>query len=138
MATQSNGNGARSVETTQPEAQRAACSDARRPGVPPPVDISETDDGIVLQADMPGVAKDRLDVQVEGNTLLIEGHIGIARQEDMSAVHAEVRGASYRRQFVLSNELETSRIEAALKDGVLTVRIPKRAEVRARRIEVQS
>ena len=104
----------------------------------PPVDIHETDDGIVLRADMPGVTKDRLDLRVDGNTLHIEGAIGISPQDQMSALYAEVRATTYRRQFVLSTELESGRIEASLQNGVLTVRIPKRPELRPRRIEVQS
>lgn len=104
----------------------------------PPVDIYETGEGITLQADMPGVSKERLNLRVEGNNLLVEGSIGIARQEQMTALYADVRSTVYRRTFALSNELETDKIDANLKDGLLTVRIPKRAELRARRIEVKS
>jgi HSP20 family protein len=103
----------------------------------PPVDIYETAEGITLQADMPGVDKDRLDLRVEGNSLLIEGTISVAPQEQMTALHADVRSTVYRRSFTLSNELETQKIEAALKDGQLTVRIPKRAELRPRKIEIR-
>jgi HSP20 family protein len=102
----------------------------------PPVDIFETGEGITLHADMPGVAKERLNLRIEGNSLLIEGTIGVAPQEQMTALHAEVRSTVYRRSFTLSNELETQKIEAALKDGELTVRIPKRAELRPRKIEI--
>jgi HSP20 family molecular chaperone IbpA len=102
----------------------------------PPVDIFETGEGITLHADMPGVAKDRLNLRIEGNSLLIEGTIGVAPQEQMTALHADVRSTVYRRSFTLSNELETQKIEAALKDGELTVRIPKRAELRPRKIEI--
>jgi len=104
----------------------------------PPVDIYETGDSIVLRADMPGVAKDRLELRVDGNTLHIEGSIGVAPQAQMAALYADVRSTSYRRQFVLSNEFDSGRIEANLQNGVLTVKIPKRAELRPRRIEVQS
>jgi HSP20 family protein len=104
----------------------------------PSVDIFETGEGIVLQADMPGVSKERLSLRVEGNNLVVEGSIGIAPQEQMTALYADVRSTVYRRSFSLSNELEADRIEAHLQDGVLTVRIPKRAELRARRIEVRS
>jgi HSP20 family protein len=104
----------------------------------PPVDIYETGEGITLQADMPGVSKERLSLRVEGNNLLVEGSIGIAPQEKMTALYADVRSTVYRRSFALSNELETDKIDASLKDGLLTVRIPKRAELRARRIEVKS
>ncbi len=103
----------------------------------PPVDIYETGEDITLQADMPGVSKERLDIRVEGTNLLIEGEIGIAPQQQMAPLYADIRATTYRRSFVLSNELETDKIQANLKDGLLTVRIPKRAEVRPRRIEVR-
>jgi len=104
----------------------------------PPVDIYETGEGIVLHADMPGVSKERLSLRVEGNNLLVEGSIGIAPQEQMTALYADVRSTLYRRSFALSQELEADKIDANLKDGLLTVRIPKRAELRPRRIEVKS
>ena len=103
----------------------------------PPVDIFETAEGITLHADMPGVAKDRLNLRIEGNSLLIEGTIGVAPREEMTALHADVRSTVYRRSFTLSKELETQKIEATLRDGELTVRIPKRAELRPRKIEIK-
>jgi HSP20 family protein len=128
MASRGNGEVA-----TQPRRTPSAESVLR-----PPVDIYETGDGIVLQADVPGVSRERLNLRVEGNNLLVEGTIGIAPQEGMTALYADVRSTVYRRSFALSSELETDKIEANLKDGLLTVRIPKRAELRARRIEVKS
>lgn len=104
----------------------------------PAVDIFETEDGVTLRADMPGVSKDRLNLRVDGPNLLVEGRIGIAPQDQMHAVYADVRSAVYRRTFVLSHEFEADKIDANLKDGVLTVRIPKRAELRPRRIEVRT
>jgi len=126
---ENRGNG--SVEQSR---QVASTESALRPAV----DIYETGEGIVLQADMPGVSKERLSLRVEGNNLLVEGTIGIAPQEQMTALYADVRSTVYRRSFALSNELEADKIDATLKDGLLTVRIPKRAELRARRIEVRS
>ena len=104
----------------------------------PPVDIFETADGIKLIADMPGVSKEHLHLQAEGNTLTIEGEVQFDMPEKMKALYADVRSTLYRCSFVLSSELDSSHIEALLKDGVLAVRIPKRAELRPRRIEVQS
>ena len=104
----------------------------------PAVDIFETEDGVTLRADMPGVSKDRLNVRVDGANLLVEGRIGITPQDQMQALYADVRSAVYRRTFMLSNEFEPEKIDANLKDGVLTVRIPKRAELRPRRIEVRT
>jgi HSP20 family protein len=104
----------------------------------PLVDIFETADGITLQADMPGVSKDGLNLRIDGANLMIEGTIGIAPEKQMSPLYADIRSTLYRRSFVLGNELETGNIDANLKDGILTVRIPKRAELRPRRIEVRS
>jgi len=104
----------------------------------PPVDVFETTDGIKLIADMPGVSKEHLQLHAEGNSLTIEGKLQFDMSEQMEALYADVRSRLYRCSFVLSSELDTSHIEAILKDGVLAVRIPKRAELRPRRIEVQS
>ena len=104
----------------------------------PLVDIFETADGITLQADMPGVSKDGLNLRVDGANLLVEGTIGIMPEKQMAALYADIRSTTYRRTFVLGNELETDNIHADLKDGILTVRIPKRPELRPRRIEVRS
>jgi HSP20 family molecular chaperone IbpA len=103
----------------------------------PLADVFEDAGGITLQLDMPGVAKERLNVQANKNTLLIEGDVRIDMPPGMAALYADVRSTLYRRSFVLSDELETEKTEASLKDGVLTVRIPKRAELRPRRIEVR-
>ncbi len=108
------------------------------PAIRPAVDIFENEEGITLQADMPGVSKDRLNLRVEGTNLLIEGRIGITAQDQMQPLYADVRSAIYRRSFLLSNELEAGKIDANLKDGVLTVFVPKRAELRPRRIEVRT
>ncbi len=104
----------------------------------PPVDIFEDAEGITVQAEMPGVSKDRLNVQADRNNLVIEGDVAIDVPAGMEALYADVQSTKYRRTFVLSGELETDRIDAALSNGVLTVKIPKRAEFRPRKIEVRS
>ena len=86
---------------------------------------------------MPGVSKDRLNLQVDGNTLLIEGEAAINLPEGVEALYADVRVTHYSRSFTLSNELETEKIDASLKDGVLTLRIPKHPDQRPRKIEVR-
>jgi len=99
--------------------------------LPAPVDISESSEEVTVLADMPGVSRERLQVRVEGNRLLLAGTVQLEPE------HAQAV-PTYRRHFVLSRELETDKIEARLKDGVLTVRIPKRAELRPRKVEVQA
>lgn len=104
----------------------------------PPVDIYEDADGITLVADMPGVSRDRLTIEIDKDMLLVEGDARIDMAEGMEALYADVRLTRYRRSFTLSGELETGQIDASLKDGVLSVRIPRRAEVRPRKIEVRA
>jgi HSP20 family molecular chaperone IbpA len=104
----------------------------------PAVDIFEDAGGITLLADMPGVSRDNLDVRLDGDALAIEGEVRIATPEGMRALWAEVNVPRYRRTFTLSRELDTSRIEANLKDGVLALRIPKQAHAQPRRIAVQA
>ena len=107
-------------------------------GMRPPVDVFEDADGLTLLADLPGVSKERLNVRVERDILIVEGDVQITLPDQMQAVYADIRSTHYQRRFALSDELETERIEASLKDGVLTVRIPKRAETKPRRIEVRT
>lgn len=103
----------------------------------PRVDVFEDDAGITLLADLPGVPREQLELKVDGDTLSIEGRLGQFAPEGLEPVHAEVRVGRYRRAFTLSRELDPSRIEANLKDGVLNLRIPKQAHAQPRRIEVQ-
>jgi len=102
----------------------------------PSVDISEDAEGITLVADMPGVSNDRLDLHVENDTLLLEGEARLDMPEGMEALYADIRSTRYRRSFTLSKELDVEGIEAHLSDGVLSVRVPRRAEVQPRKIEV--
>ena len=104
----------------------------------PAVDIFENESGITVQADMPGVSRERLDVHIDSDTLAIEGVADIPMPAGMDAIYADIRSKRYQRSFSLSRELDTERIEASLKDGVLTLHIPKREEHRPRRIEVQT
>jgi HSP20 family protein len=102
----------------------------------PFVDIFEDTGGITLLADMPGVSRDHLKIEVDKDVLLVEGDARIDMPEHMEPLYADVRSTRYRRSFALSGELATDEIKASLKDGVLSVHIPKRAELRPRKIEV--
>jgi len=104
----------------------------------PAVDIFEDASGITVLADLPGVQKDRLDLKVEGNTLLISGEVGALAPADMEPLYAELSVPRYRRGFTLSPELDPDQIQAQLKDGVLKLRIPKMAHAQPRRIAVSA
>ncbi|OWJ98626.1 heat-shock protein [Pseudomonas sp. A46] len=104
----------------------------------PRVDVFEDDDGIQVFADLPGVPRERLVVNVDGDTLLLEGEIMPELSERLEAVYAEVQLSRFRRAFSLSSELDTTRIDAQLRDGVLNLRIPKHAHAQPRKIVVRS
>ena len=125
----------KTVEKKLPAQARQRDRDER--ALLPRVDVLEDDTGITLLADLPGVPKDKLELKVDGETLLIEGEVAQDLPERLEAVYAEVRVPRYRRAFTLSRELDTAHIEANLKDGVLNLRIPKLAEARPRRIQIQ-
>lgn len=103
----------------------------------PPVDVIEDGTGITLYADLPGVPRDKLQLRVEGDQLLIEGDIELAVMQGMESAHAEVTLPRYRRAFTLSKELDPSKVSAELNQGELRVRIPKAEHAQPRRIEVR-
>jgi len=104
----------------------------------PAVDISENDVGIELVADLPGVPKDGLSVKVDGANLTIEGSAQIDVPQNLEPLYGEIRSRHFRRSFTLSRELDPSRIEAKLANGVLRMHIPKSEAARPRRIEVSA
>lgn len=105
--------------------------------VRPPVDVAEDESGITLSADLPGLVKDRLQVRVDGDTLMVEGEASLDVPTGTDPVYAEVPPLIvYRRSFTLSRELDGTRANASLKDGVLTLRIPKTEAAKPRRIDV--
>lgn len=95
----------------------------------PAVDIYEVDDTLVLTADLPGVEESGLDLQVSRGVLTLEA---------VMEAQAEQRQKGFYRQFKLSERIDADAGDAALKDGVLTLRLPKREEAKAKRIAVQT
>lgn len=121
----------------QTVAQTAAYQE-QQPAARPAVDVFEDETGITLLADMPGVPRDKLELKVEGDELLIEGSVQSSTPEGLEAVYAEVRIPRFRRSFTLSRELDSAKIDASLKDGVLTLRIPKQSHAQPRKITVSA
>ena len=103
----------------------------------PPVDVFEDADAITLCADLPGVPKDKLSLRVEADTLTIEGEISLATYKGMEATHAEVQLPRYRRAFTLGAELNSDKVEAEFRQGVLKLRIPKAEHAKPRKIEIK-
>ena len=108
------------------------------PALMPPVDVLEDGAGITLFADLPGVPRENLRVEVDGDTLTIEGEIDLPGSENVEAIHAEVSQPRFRRVFTLSKELDTAKLQAELKQGVLKLSIQKAEHAKPRRIAIQS
>lgn len=92
---------------------------------------------ITVTADLPGVAKENLAIRVDGDTLTIEAPVSLGESQNIEPVYAEIRAVQYKRSFTLSRELDTAKIAAALKDGVLKLYVPKVEQARPRRIEIK-
>jgi len=117
------------------ETPTVAPPQAQRAFVAPEVNIAETTDGYVLEAEMPGVNKDGLSLHVEGNVLTLEGR---RRQNGAHGhlIYRESKPADFRRVFELDPVIDAERVSARIDQGVLTVQLPKAEKVKPRRIAV--
>ena len=110
---------------------------AEMPALVPPVDVIEDESGITLYADLPGVPKEKLDVRTEADMLVIEGEMALDMPKGIEASHVEVSLPRYRRVFSLSKELDTERLSAEFKQGVLKLHIQKAEHAKPKRVEVK-
>jgi HSP20 family molecular chaperone IbpA len=117
-------------------ARQESSQERRRTTLAPNVDIVEDVHAVTLWADLPGVSTDRLDVKVHDGSLIIEGESVVPVPSNLRLAHAEVRAPYFSRTFTVSQDFDTSKIEATLKDGVLKLTLPRREEAKPRRIEV--
>jgi HSP20 family protein len=107
-------------------------------GVFPPVNLAEDDDHLYLTAELPGAAADKLEVSVKGETLSLRGEIPAAQVGAEVSYHRKEReSGSFRRVLSLPAKVEVDRVEAAFKNGLLTVTIPKAADAKARQVAVK-
>jgi HSP20 family molecular chaperone IbpA len=109
-----------------------------RPAHTPLIDIHEGPDGLVLEADLPGVSENDVTIQLEENVLNLHARVTSPVPEGARVLHEEYRPGDYARAFILSDEVERSRIAAELKNGVLRLTLPKAERAKTRRIEIKS
>jgi HSP20 family protein len=102
----------------------------------PMADIYETQDALRVILEMPGVEKNNLDVRVEDGVLHVEGKLDLSKYRDLQPLYIEYNVGHYARSFQLSSKIDQNEIEAALKDGVLSLTLPKVEEAKARTILV--
>lgn len=103
----------------------------------PPIDIFETDEGLVLRADLPGVAAEGLELQVQDNRLTLLGRVEAPAPEDARLIHQEYHVGDFLRSFILSDDVDHERISAKLTQGVLEVLLPRTPRSEPRRISVK-
>lgn len=116
-----------------------AFDESSRRGTWPPVDIKVDGDDVVLSAEMPGVRREDLQIEVDGQHLTLKGEKPEpGRGDGVTAVHRERRFGPFERTFELGFEVDREKIEAEYKQGVLTIRLPKAEAAKPRRIEVRS
>lgn len=108
-----------------------------REGWSPLVDIEETDDAYVLEAEVPGVKPEDVDIELVGNELVIAGEIK-QREREGTVRRRTRRTGRFEYRFGLPGQVDAERIEASLHDGVLSVRVPKSERALRRRIEVKA
>lgn len=125
-------------ELTAREKQELKANEQTRPGrtYVPEVDIYETQDGLWLWADMPGVDENSLEVHVADNVLSIEGRVALQEYDNLNPVYTEYNVGNYSRRFSLSNEIDAERIKARMTNGVLALELPKAESAKPRRIAV--
>jgi HSP20 family molecular chaperone IbpA len=103
----------------------------------PTADIFESKDALTVILEMPGVEKDKVDVRVEGSVLTVEGRLDLSKYQGLKPLYTEYNIGHYARSFHLTNKIDQSKIAAELKDGVLSVTLPKVEEAKPRTIQVK-
>ena len=106
--------------------------------ITPLIDIHEAPDGLVLEADLPGASDSNVSIQLEDNVLVLHAKVSSPLLEGARVLHEEFHVGDFYRSFILSDEVERSRITAELKNGVLSLFLPKAERAKTRRIEIKS
>jgi HSP20 family protein len=120
---------------TEKKTDGAVAEQPERAYIAPEVNIYETEEGYVLQAEMPGVPKEAIEVTLENNTLTFVGHRKVEAVTG-SVVYRESREADYRRAFELDPAIDPGKISAEMRQGVLTLTLPKAERVKPRKITI--
>jgi HSP20 family protein len=102
----------------------------------PVTDIYETDSGLIIVMEMPGVARENVNVDLQNDVLRIEGQIDFSKYKGMEPVYTEYDVGHYVRTFSLPSKIDREKIAAQLDDGVLTLTLPKVQEAQPRRISI--
>ena len=103
----------------------------------PAADIFEGKNDLTLILEMPGVEKNNVDVHVEGGVLKVEGRLDLTKYRGLQPLYTEYNIGHYSRSFRVSSKIDQNKIAAELKDGILTLKLPKVEEAKPRTIQVK-
>lgn len=129
-ADESAAGSSRSEPAREPDSERFVFT--------PPIDIYESEAGLVLHADLPGVSVETLELQVQDNKLTLFGRVRTVVPAGARSIHQEYQIGDFLRSFILSDEVDHDRITATMSNGVLQVVLPRAARSEPRRIEVNT
>jgi HSP20 family protein len=104
----------------------------------PNADVFETEDALTVVLEMPGVDRDHMEIGIDNGVLTVEGQIDFGKYEGLRPIYGEYNVGPYRRSFRISNRIDQDRISAEMRDGVITLLLPKAEEAKPRKIEVKS
>lgn len=125
-------------ESAPAESSPAAMPAGERALFTPPIDIYETEDGLVLVADLPGVSVKSLDLQVQNNKLTLLGRVPSLVPANAKLLHKEYDEGDFLRSFILSENVDHEHVTARLNNGVLEVVLPHAVKSVPRRIQVNT
>jgi len=104
----------------------------------PAIDVAEEENSVVVRAEVPGCKADDIDISVYGNKLTISGEKKFEEEKkEKGYYHIESTYGSFRRELTLPTDVDQSKVEAACKDGVLTITLPKAASAKAIKVKVK-
>jgi len=102
----------------------------------PSADIYEDKDSLKVIMEMPGVEKGNVEVRIEEGVLFVEGRLDLAKYRGLQPIYTEYNIGNYSRSFRLSNAIDRDKIDAELKDGVLSLTLPKAEKAKPRTVQV--
>ena len=102
----------------------------------PTTDIYETEQGLTVSMEMPGVDKENVDINIADGVLIVEGRIDFGRYQELRPVYSEYNIGNFRRSFSLPENIDQENIKAEMKDGVLTLALPKAEQAKLRQIPI--
>jgi HSP20 family protein len=102
----------------------------------PSADIYESESALTVVLEMAGVSKDNVDVSIEDGVLTVEGRIDFSQYDGLQPVYSEYNVGPFRRSFRIPTQIDQGRITAEMRDGIVTLELPKAEAAKPRRIQV--